>query len=141
MAGLPVTFSTTAGSFAAAAPAVALRADSATITTGADGTAQVILTSSTSVETAIVSATVDTGVARPLTINFISNIPAQVALRAVPSTVGVGTTSTIIATVTTADTPPLPVGGVTVTFDFQVNNSGASLSPSGGVITLMERSV
>jgi hypothetical protein len=138
MAGLPVTFNTTAGTFTAPAPAVALRADSTTITTGADGTAQVILTSSTTVETATVSATVDTGggtsiAPAPLTINFISNIPAQVAVRAVPSTVGVGTTSTVIATVTTADTPPLPVGGVTVTFDFQANNSGGSLSPSGGV--------
>jgi hypothetical protein len=138
MAGLPVTFTTTAGSFAAAAPAVALRADSSTITTDANGTAQVILTSSTTVETATVSAMVDTGggtsiAPTPLTINFISNIPAQITLQAIPSTVGIGTTSTLIATVTTNDTPPLPVAGVTVTFDFQANNSNGFLSASSGV--------
>ena len=101
MAGLAVTFDTTAGTL-----------DSATATTDANGVAQITLTSSTTVETATVSARVDTGggssvAPTPLVIDFISGIPAQLALSATPATVGIGTTSTVLATVSTATDAPL----------------------------------
>jgi hypothetical protein len=133
---MTVTFNTTAGSLAAPAVAAALRANGSTevvTATNADGVAQVTLTASNTVETATVSARVDTGggtsvAPAPLTINFISGAPAGIDLRAIPATVGVGTTSTVLATVT--DAGGVPIEGVTVTFSLQTNNSGASLFPT-----------
>jgi hypothetical protein len=139
--GLPnrtVTFTTTAGSLALPAGVVALRANGSTsvvATTDADGVAQATLTSSTTVETATVSARVETGsntsvAPSPLTIAFISAIPVEISLRAIPATVALGTTSTILATVTAAGN--VPVEGVQVTFSFQTNNSGGLLSTTSG---------
>jgi hypothetical protein len=92
LAGLAVTFTTTAGTLSASAPLVAARAngESATVvTTNANGLAQATLTSSPTPATATVAARVDTGggtavAPSPMTIDFISDVPAQLTLRAVP---------------------------------------------------------
>jgi hypothetical protein len=140
VANTPVTFTTTAGTLSVPAGAVAARTtiDESLATTrnttidtvtGANGTAQVLLTASTTVETAIVTAQAG-GFSTAITINFVSGIPTQVALSATPSTVGVSSTSTIQATVT--DATGSPVEGVGVTLSFTANNSGAQLSATSG---------
>jgi hypothetical protein len=53
-----------------------------------------------------------------------------VVLQAIPSTVGVGTTTIVQATVTTAT--GVPVEGATVTFALAVDNSSASLQSTSG---------
>jgi protocatechuate 3,4-dioxygenase beta subunit len=135
----PVTFTTDAGTLSAPAEAAAAQdattrangdGSSVTVNTGADGVAQVTLTASTTVETATVIAEV-MGFSQAITINFISGIPTQVAVTAIPLTVGTGTTTTIQATVTT-DTGAV-VEGVTVTFSVSVNNSGGSLLSTTGL--------
>jgi hypothetical protein len=128
----PVTFTTTAGTLSSGTGTTATRASggtSATVTTNASGVAQVFLVAGTKAGTASVRAEA-MGFSTIMQVTFVSGIPAQVALRATPSTVGVGTTTTVQATVTTAG--GAPVEGVTVTFNFQVNNSGASLAPTSG---------
>jgi Bacterial Ig-like domain (group 1) len=102
----------------------------AAATTGATGTAQATRTSGTSLGKATIRAQV-MDFSTALTLDFISGIPAQVVLRAIPSTVGVGTTTTVQATVTTAT--GVPVEGATVTFALAVNNSSASLQSTSGM--------
>ena len=144
LANMTVTFSTTAGSLAVPAVVAALRANGSTeavTTTNANGVAQVTLTASNTIETATVSARVDTGggtsvAPAPLTINFISGAPAGIELRAIPATVGVGTTSTILATVT--DAGGVPIAGVTVTFsgrDGTMAGPSALRDPSPAAVT------
>lgn len=141
LANTVVTFATTAGTLAVASGTTAVRASeddalpttrsnhTSTVLTGADGTAQVLLTSSTVVETATITAEA-LGFSTALTVDFISGVPDQIALSAIPSTVGIGSTSTIQATVTAADGSPIE--GATVTLSFTANNSGAQLSATSG---------
>jgi hypothetical protein len=131
------TFTTTAGSLSSggttssrtAADRVT-RATSVTATTDANGIAQATLTSSTQIETAHVTAQA-MGFSTALSVNFISGTPAQVKLEAFPKTVGVSSTSTVRATVTTA--AGAFVEGVTVTFALPVNSSGARLASASGI--------
>jgi hypothetical protein len=134
VANIPVTFSTTAGLLSASTGTTAARAQAraaseptstTTSMTGSNGTAKVVLTSSTTIGAAVVRAEA-MGFSTAITIDFISGIPAQVVLQATPSIVDVGQTSTLRATVTDADAVPLE--GVTVALSLTTNNSGASLS-------------
>jgi hypothetical protein len=141
VANTAVTFTTTAGSLSSdgttssrTAAVGVTRASSVTVNTNASGVAQVTLTAGTQVETARVTAQA-MGFSTVLSVNFISGTPAQVTLQAFPSTVGVNTTSTIRATVTTAARDP--VEGLTVTFALPVNNSGARLASSSGTTNVL----
>ncbi len=147
MSGVSVTFATTAGTLSEAPVVratrdvlsadqanqiVAPRADgngSVTVTTDANGIAQVLLTASTRVETAVVTADA-LGFRTNIVINFVPDAPARVQLSASPTTVNAGSTSTFTATVTDANGNP--VSGETVTFTLSTNMSGATLSSMSG---------
>lgn len=142
MANTTVTFTTTAGTLSVASGTAAARAadedgslvntrssHTSTVVTDTDGLAQVILTSSTTVETALVTAEV-MGFSTTLSVDFISGVPTQISVSATPSMVAAGTTATIEATVT--DDSGASIEGITVNFSFTTNNSGGSLSAATG---------
>ena len=106
LSSIPVTFSTTAGSFAASAT-------TATATTNASGIATVNLIAPTSSGTATVTASAS-GFSASTTITFVAGAAAVVQLVANPTTVNPNATSSITARVT--DAQGNPVSGQTITF-------------------------
>ena len=106
LSSIPVTFSTTAGSFAASAT-------TATATTNASGIATVNLIAPTSPGTATVTASAS-GFSASTTITFVAGAAAVVQLVANPTTVNPNATSAITARVT--DAQGNPVSGQTLTF-------------------------
>jgi protocatechuate 3,4-dioxygenase beta subunit len=147
--GIPntmVVFTTTAGSLSASTGDTAARRSTGAAlastpranggstevaaVTDANGVAEVILTSSTRLETAKVIAEV-LGFSIGLTVEFVAGPPAALLLSATPNTLNGGDTATIEATVTDANDNP--VSGVTITFTISTNNSGASLVTSSGI--------
>ena len=145
MAGVPVTFATTAGALSGS-PVVrsassalsrgnlmtAARADSSgsvTVTTDTNGVAQVLLTASTTAGTAAVTADA-MGFRTHIDISFVPGPAASVQLNASPNTVNASGISTLTATVKDANGNLVP--GTTVTFTLSTNTSGASLSPTSG---------
>ena len=106
LSSIPVTFSTTAGSFAASAT-------TATATTNASGIATVNLIAPTSPGTATVTASAS-GFSASTTITFVAGAAAVVQLVANPTTVNPNATSAITARVT--DAQGNPVSGQTITF-------------------------
>ena len=106
LSSIPVTFSTTAGSFAASAT-------TATATTNASGIATVNLIAPTSPGTATVTASAS-GFSASTTITFVAGAAAVVQLVANPTTVNPNATSSITARVT--DAQGNPVSGQTITF-------------------------
>ena len=145
MAGVPVTFATTAGALSGSPvvrsassalsrgnPTTAARADSSgsvTVTTDTNGVAQVLLTASTTAGTAAVTADA-MGFRTHIDISFVPGPAASVQLNASPNTVNASGTSTLTATVKDANGNPVP--GTTVTFTLSTNTSGASLNPTSG---------
>ena len=115
-AGIPVSFSTSAGT---------LSGPSAT--TGANGVAQVTLTSPTNLGTAIIVANAS-GFSQTVSVTFVAGSPVQAkfSLSASPSSVSVSSNSALTAVV--LDTNGNPVVGQTVTFAITPNTSGASLA-------------
>jgi hypothetical protein len=145
MSGVPVTFATTAGALSASPVVRATRdvrnadetaiprADSGgsvTVPTDTNGIGQVLLTASTTVGTAVVTADA-LGFRTNITIDFVPGSPARVQLNASPTTVNAGGTATLTATVTDVNGNPNP--GETVTFTLSTNTSGATLSAASGV--------
>ena len=118
-ANTAVTFTTNAG-------ALTDGSGEMTVNTDADGIASVVLTSSTEVETATVSAAVS-DFKQAITIDFIRGFPASMALRSSDNLVAVGQGSTLVATVLDENGDPLP--GITVTFSIAVQVTGSSVSP------------
>jgi hypothetical protein len=144
MGNMPVTFSTNAGTLTAAPSAASASSmglmqqgvrtaqanSSLILSTDSSGVAQVVLTSSTSVETATVVAEVQ-GFRQSMQIDFISGIPEQLMLVAQPNTVGSNQTSTVRATVTDADGAPL--SQINVAFAFNTNNTGSTLNAAKAI--------
>jgi hypothetical protein len=144
MAGVSVTFATTAGEFSAS-PVVRVSRDSShnilstvtrvggsgsvTVTTDTNGVAQVLLTAGTTTGTAVVTADA-LGFRTYIDIFFVPGPAARVQLDASPNTVTASGTSTLIATVTDANGNPVP--GETVTFTLSTNASGAALGATSG---------
>ena len=143
--GMAVTFATTAGTLSASPVVRASRtvpsADeiaatrqtgegSVTVTTDANGTAQVLLTPGTTAGTALVTADVQ-GFRTNIIITFVSGPSSRVQLSASPTTVNAGGTATLTATVT--DINGNLVSGETVAFTLTSNISGAALSAASGV--------
>jgi hypothetical protein len=140
MAGVSVTFATTAGGLSES-PVVRVSRDSSrnilstvtrvdgsgsvTVTTDTDGVAQVLLTAGTTTGTAVVTADA-LGFRTHIDIFFVPGPAARVQLDASPNTVNASGTSTLMATVTDANGNAVP--GETVTFTLSTNTSGASLS-------------
>jgi hypothetical protein len=136
----PVTFSTTAGTLSAVPGTNVMNhaqvtgvhtrqvEGQITVNTDSSGIALVLLTSSDTVETAVVSAEVQ-GFKQSIAIDFISGFPTAIELRSTVNLVAEGGTSTLIATVT--DEHGDPLAGVTVQFQLVSNVSeGASVSPT-----------
>jgi adhesin/invasin len=155
MAGVPVTFATTAGALlespvvratrdvSIADETAILRAEgsgSVTVSTDTNGVAQVLLTATTTAETAVVTADA-LGFRTNIVIDFVPGPPAHVQLDASPPSLTGGGTATLTATVT--DTNGNPIPGEAVTFTFSTNTSGAKLdatsgtTDSNGQVTLM----
>ena len=118
-ANTAVAFTTTAGTFADGSSEM-------TVNTDADGMASVVLFSSTEVESAVVSAAVNT-FKQGITIDFIRGFPASMTLRSSDNLVAVDQGATLVATVRDANDDPLP--GITVTFSIAVQVTGSSVSP------------
>lgn len=117
LVAVPVSFSTTYGSLSSLAAH-----------TNAHGIAEVLLTSSTSIGTAVVRASTG-GFEGSASVEFTADAPASVAgvvLTAAPSTVNPGGTSTLTGRVT--DSNGNAVAGETLVFDITTNTSGASLA-------------
>ena len=144
MAGVPVTFATTAGQLSespivrstrstlSGSNSTTTRADSSgsvTVTTDTNGVAQVLLTASTTAGTASVTADA-MGFRTHIDIFFVPGPAARVQLNTSPNTVNAGGTSTLTATVTDINGNLVP--GETITFTLSTNTSGASLSPTSG---------
>jgi Bacterial Ig-like domain (group 1) len=143
MAGVPVTFATTAGALSESPtvrasrdlntnPSTVTKADSSgrvTVTTDTNGVAQVLLTASTTAGTAAVTADA-LGFRTHIDISFVPGPAAGVQLNASPNTVNAGGTSTLTAIVKDANGNLVP--GASVTFTLSTNASGASLSPTSG---------
>lgn len=117
-AGQTVTFAATRGTLT-----------SSTATTDASGNATVSISSSSS-GPAIVNAT-GTGVSAQLSLDFIANAPTQVAVQATPTTVAVGTASTISATV--RDGSNNLVEGATVDFQIVTDPTNGGLQQATAV--------
>ena len=144
----PVTFKTTAGTLSAipgtnvisqAVTQASTRQTTdggITIGTDADGVALILLTSSNTVETAVVSAEVD-GFKQTITIDFVLGFPAAISLRSNDNLVAVGQTATLVATVLDDNGQPLP--GITVNFDIIVQVTGAAVSPASAKTDLNGR--
>jgi hypothetical protein len=115
IAGITVTFATTAGSLSAASAV-----------TNSSGVATVDLISSTQTGTATVTAAAE-GFSDSVTVTFVAGPPATLVLTATPATLNAEETANVQAAVTDANANP--VSGHTVTFSLLVNNSGASLAP------------
>ena len=145
LSGVPVTFATTDGTLSTSpvvrvaqnllpADSVAISQEatgaSLTVSTDANGIAQVLLTASTTVGLTTVTADVQ-GFRTGIDIFFAPGPSARVQLNASPNTVNAGGTSTLTATVTDANGNAVP--GETVMFTFSTNASGASLSAPSGV--------
>ena len=118
--GIEVEFNTTIGTLLG----------STTVTTDANGFADVILQSVVNTGTAKVSAKAS-GFIATVNVAFISDSPESIFLQAAPETVNPEDTSTLTATVT--DINGNPISGETVSFSFVANNSGASLSAPSAV--------
>ncbi len=136
VANTPVVFSTDAGTLEAIPGTNVVANPSAlsitnqvsftsrlTVTTDNNRVALMQLRSSTTVATATITAEVE-GFRQTFTVSFISGVPAQLILAATPTTVGVGTTATVVATVNDSDNRP--VSGTIVTFSLLTSNSFAA---------------
>ena len=148
MAGVAVTFATTAGELSespvvgvsrnflsagrADQTATARAVDSSgrvTVTTDTTGVAQVLLTASITVGTAVVTADA-LNFRTHIDILFVPGPAARVQLNASPNAVNASGTAMLTATVTDANGNLVP--GETVTFTLPTNTSGASLSTTSG---------
>jgi len=145
LANVPVTFATTAGALSASPVVRVARAvldaehvattravgdDSLTMSTDATGVAQVLLTSSPVVNTAVVTADA-LGFRTNIVVDFVPGPPARVQIDASPASVNAGGSSTVTATVTDATGNAVP--GATVNLTFSTNTSSATLSAASGV--------
>jgi hypothetical protein len=142
MAGVSVTFATSAGDLSASPIVRAARDRSAdtvtraggngsvTVMTDTNGVAQALLTANTTAQAVVVTADA-LGFRTHIDILFVPGPAARVQLTASPNTVNVSGTSTLTATVTDANGNFVP--GETVTFTLSTNTSGASLNPTSGV--------
>ena len=115
VAGVTVTFSTTAGTLSATV-----------VQTNANGIAEVTLRASAQVGSTVVTAAVSGGFRTSATILFVAGPPAQLNLVATPGSVDAQGTATLQATV--LDEDGRPVQGETVNFTVVTNSSGATLS-------------
>jgi hypothetical protein len=122
--GTTVTFTTSAGTITASA-------------TTTNGIATATLNGITTAQAVTVNASVGTIASAPLTVNFITdpNAPTAISVAANPTTIFVGGTSTITATVTPG-TGGTIADGTTVTFATSVGTIPATATTTGGVATV-----
>jgi hypothetical protein len=119
VAGLTVTFTTTAGTVSAT-----------TAVTNPNGVAVVNLIAPTRIGSATARATAE-GLNAAVTVNFIPGAPELIGLTATPPALNSGETSTVQVTVADINSNPTP--GITLLFSVSPNASGATLDNSSGL--------
>ncbi len=128
LAGIPVSFTTTAGTLSSGAGATG---QTASATTGTTGVAAVSLIAATSLGAATVTATAG-GFRASVAVTFVAGTPARISLTSTPATVVIGGTATVRAMI--EDANGNPVAGQTLVFSvLPASTSGGTLTPLSGV--------